>query len=146
MVLGGSMTDTPKQLNAQARKAAREAGERFYQGMDCKYEHGGLRYTNGGACVRCCRFYSMDFNQRHPRYYKDRQRTPELIARDIQRKKIWASKNKEHLAEYQKKYQEKYTATEEGKLKRREAARKYDAKKRLEKQEQQNENKQQDNV
>lgn len=37
------------------RKAAKAAGDTFYQGINCPGKHGGKRYTQTGHCPECRR-------------------------------------------------------------------------------------------
>lgn len=38
-----------------ARKAAQQAGKRFFLGVPCHRGHAGQRYTSGGQCRHCAR-------------------------------------------------------------------------------------------
>lgn len=40
-----------------AKQAAAKAGLLKFQGSDCKYGHGGIRYTKTGQCVDCIPMY-----------------------------------------------------------------------------------------
>jgi len=37
------------------RQAAKDAGDQFYQGINCPGKHGGKRYTQTGHCPECRR-------------------------------------------------------------------------------------------
>ena len=45
------------------KQAARQAGMVKFQGNDCKYGHGGLRYASTGQCVLCVPLYKEKSNE-----------------------------------------------------------------------------------
>jgi len=36
-----------------SRVKAAASGDKTYTGKDCKYKHGGVRYTANGVCIKC---------------------------------------------------------------------------------------------
>lgn len=101
------------------------------QGKDCKYNHGGVRYLITNACVQCAIIASKKYNTAE---VDGGGMTPEKKKHFTAIKKVWISKNKEHLAQYHKDYQATYMKSDIGKQKRREANLRYLAKKKLEQQ------------
>lgn len=40
---------------SQARKEAKERGEKLFEGAPCKHGHGNIRYVSTGGCLECGR-------------------------------------------------------------------------------------------
>lgn len=77
---------TKKRVIAKTRREALAARISLYEGKPCKYGHGVIRVTNGGACYECARILTKEY---HKRMYP--QQRDQYIARAAK----WAAINPE---------------------------------------------------
>jgi hypothetical protein len=81
----------------ESRKAALQAGERFYLGSECKRGHGRQRIAGSGTCNECHREWQRAASQRHYEQNKDAYKANATA---------WAKANPERRAEIHAKNRE----------------------------------------
>ncbi len=86
----------PNSQQGLVRKAARDKGERFYQGSPCKRaNHDGMRYAGANTCVQCTIEKSIAWQNVNKEKYLGRMR--QWVARNPgRRKEIVAQSHQKH--------------------------------------------------